>query len=86
MHICCDHSRMQSHRNPSLLGRSQHSDADQTTVLKEVLYSCLCEDKYPLTGEKSKALPFSSSRLLSGKSCDEIFELEPQQAERTMEA
>lgn len=60
--------------------------ADQKTILKEVFYSFLCEDKCPLTGEKSKALPFSASPLLSGKSCDEIFELEPQKAEKTMEA
>lgn len=36
------------------LGEVNVQTADQTTVLKEVFYSFLCEDKYPLTGEKSK--------------------------------
>lgn len=60
--------------------------ADLKTVLKEVFCSFLCEDKRLLTDEKSKALPFYASPLLSGKSSDETFELELQQAERTMEA
>ncbi|XP_037998765.1 titin-like [Motacilla alba alba] len=67
------------------LGEVNIQTADQKTVLKEVFYSFLCEHKCSLTGEKSKALPFSARPLLSGKSYDEIFELEPQQAERTME-
>lgn len=68
------------------LGEVNIQTADQKKVLKEVFYSFLCEDKCSLTGEKSKALLVSASPLLSGKSYDEIFELEPQQAERTMEA
>lgn len=61
------------------LGEVNIQTADQKTVLKEVFYSFLYEDKCSLTGEKCKALPISACPLLSG------FELEPQQAERIME-
>lgn len=60
------------------LGEVSIETADQETVLKEAFYSLICEEKHLLTDEESKALP--------GKSSDERSELEPQQAERTMEA
>ncbi|XP_009076125.1 PREDICTED: titin-like [Acanthisitta chloris] len=71
---------------PVSLGEVSIQTADQKMVLKEAFYSLLCEDKHLLTDEKSKALPVYPSLLLSGKSCDETFELEPQQANRTMES
>lgn len=71
---------------PVSLGEVSIHTADQKTVLKEAFYSLVCEEKHLLTDEKSKALPVHSSPLLSGKPCDETSELEPQQAERTMEA
>lgn len=60
------------------LGEDSIQTADQKTVLKEAFYSLICEEKHLLTDEESKALP--------GISSDESSELEPQQAERTMEA
>lgn len=71
---------------PVSLGEVSIETADQQTVLKEAFYSLICEEKHLLTDEKSKVLPDRPSPLLSGKSCDETSELEPQQAERTMEA
>ena len=70
---------------PVSLGEVSIQTADQKTVLKEAFYSLICEEKHLLTDETSKALPVGHSLLLSGKSCDETSELEPQQAERTME-
>ncbi|XP_009582128.1 PREDICTED: titin-like [Fulmarus glacialis] len=71
---------------PVLLGEVTIQTADQKTVLKEAFYSLICEEKHLVTDEESKALPVHPSPLLSGKSCDETPELEPQQAQRTMEA
>jgi len=71
---------------PVSLGEVNIQKADQITVLKKAFYSLICEEKHLLTEEKSKAYPVHPSPLLSGKSCDENSELEPQKAERTMEA
>lgn len=71
---------------PISLAEVSIETADQKKVLKEVFYSLIYEEKHLLTDEKSKALPVHLQSLNSGKSCDETSELEPQQAERTMEA
>lgn len=60
--------------------------ADQKKVLKEAFYSLIYEEKHLLTDEKPEALPSPPHSLNSGKSIDEASELEPQQAERTIEA
>nr|XP_009506084.1 PREDICTED: titin-like [Phalacrocorax carbo] len=71
---------------PISLGEVSTQTADQKTVLKEAFYSLIYEEKHLLTDEKSKTLPFHPTPLVSGKSCDETSELEPQQAARIMEA
>lgn len=59
--------------------------ADQKMILKEAFYSLIYGEKHLSRDKKSKALPIHPSSFLSGKSCDETFELDPQQAGRTME-